>query len=365
MKATLATRDLKTALAETKRSLGNRANLPALSGVRVTVDSIDGVTLATTDLELTTWARVDTADALDDGHALVPFAALDKIARKVDGDTVTLHVNGDPDRLRIVSGDADVSLRTMPADDYPPLPQPDGVDWRDHSDHLAWFAAMVETASSDDARPVLTGVWFGDDGIVATDSYRLAWAATSSHLHRLVPSRALDAVRKSKVKTLTAAPGADNPGAGLQAAWFHGATGRLTLTWHSRTIVGKFPDYPQFWPDKTEGAVTVDRQRLRKVVDRIGSLTGTQPVVLAIDSGRLTVEGGTGETGEASESVAVETGGEPPERIAFNPRYLTGGLGMLDGDRVTVELRDEVKPAVIRDAEGGDEFGYLLMPVRV
>jgi DNA polymerase-3 subunit beta len=50
--------------------------------------------------------------------------------------------------------------------------------------------------------------------------------------------------------------------------------------------------------------------------------------------------------------------------VAFNPEYLLDGIEVTLGDEVVVTTLDALKPAVIRSTEG-DEFLYLLMPVRV
>jgi DNA polymerase III sliding clamp (beta) subunit (PCNA family) len=34
-------------------------------------------------------------------------------------------------------------------------------------------------------------------------------------------------------------------------------------------------------------------------------------------------------------------------------------------DRVRIEFRDGLKPAVLRGEDGGEEFTYLVMPVRL
>ena len=48
---------------------------------------------------------------------------------------------------------------------------------------------------------------------------------------------------------------------------------------------------------------------------------------------------------------------------AFNPQYLSDGLTVAVGDRVRVEVRDGLKPALVKgEAEG---FLYLVMPVRL
>jgi DNA polymerase III subunit beta len=48
---------------------------------------------------------------------------------------------------------------------------------------------------------------------------------------------------------------------------------------------------------------------------------------------------------------------------AFNPAYLIDGLTGVVGERVQVEVRDGLKPGLVRGE--GDGFVYLVMPVRL
>jgi len=48
---------------------------------------------------------------------------------------------------------------------------------------------------------------------------------------------------------------------------------------------------------------------------------------------------------------------------AFNPQYLADGLGACHGESVRLDVRDGLKPGVVRG--DGDEFTYLVMPVRL
>ena len=50
--------------------------------------------------------------------------------------------------------------------------------------------------------------------------------------------------------------------------------------------------------------------------------------------------------------------------IAFNVRYLADGIAAVDGEQVTLDVTDPVKPGML-SAAGDDSFRYLLMPVRV
>jgi DNA polymerase-3 subunit beta len=74
----------------------------------------------------------------------------------------------------------------------------------------------------------------------------------------------------------------------------------------------------------------------------------------------------------------VDFSGEPLT-IAFNPTYLTDGLGSLHSERVTFGFTTPSRPAVLRPAGEDDgnagatgpfpaaqtDYVYLLMPVRL
>jgi DNA polymerase III subunit beta len=71
--------------------------------------------------------------------------------------------------------------------------------------------------------------------------------------------------------------------------------------------------------------------------------------------------------GDAAEALPAEIDGEGLT-IAFNPGFLLAGLEATGTERIRIELRDGLKPAVLRPhADDGqvDDLTYLLMPMRV
>jgi DNA polymerase III subunit beta len=238
-------------------------------------------------------------------------------------------------------------------------------------------AQVARAASADDARPVLTGVSLeaGTDSLTAaaTDSYRLAvrtvpWEQ-GADLTVLVPRRALDEARRSaeqlggEVRLM------------LEPSQVTFAFGDRRIT--TRLIEGMFPDFRQLIPAGHDRRLVVDRMELAEVVRRVSVVgetnTTATPVTLHLTEDTVRVTAGSGEVGEAEESLAGRLEGEPLT-IAFNPRYLADGLDAVGGEQVALEFRDELKPAVLRpspdnagdgeDVAAGD-FLYLLMPVRV
>jgi len=77
-------------------------------------------------------------------------------------------------------------------------------------------------------------------------------------------------------------------------------------------------------------------------------------------------------------NLAVDFSGDPLT-IAFNPTYLTDGLGSLHSERVTFGFTTPSRPAVLRPSGEDDgsvgasgpfpaaqtDYVYLLMPVRL
>lgn len=363
------------AVAWVLRTVGQRATLPALSGVRLEVRD-DRLVLASTDLDITSELSI-AVQAEDDGVALVPGRLLGDVVRNLPQAAVSAEAQGD-DRLNLVCGRAHFTLRTMPVDEFPELSRP-GPEPAVAVVKAAEFAYTVQqvarAASAEDARPVLTGVSLeaasGTLTAAATDSYRLAVRTVpwdqGAETTVLVPRRALEEARRS----------AEHLGSEvrlvLEPAQVTFEFGDRRLT--TNLLEGKFPDYRQLIPSGYDRRLEVDRAELMEVVRRVAVVgeanTTSTPVTLDLSADTVKVTAGSGEVGEAEESLPGEFEGEP-FAIAFNPRYLSDGLDALGTERAVLEFRDEVKPAVLRPVPSGDgdgdaegEFLYLLMPVRL
>ncbi len=91
-------------------------------------------------------------------------------------------------------------------------------------------------------------------------------------------------------------------------------------------------------------------------------------VQLAFSEGVLTLDAGSGDEAQASESVEAEIdGGEIT--TGFNPQFLLDGLTAIDEDVVELSFTQASKPVVISGSvpAGGEDpgFRYLLMPRRL
>jgi DNA polymerase-3 subunit beta len=370
---------LVDALTTSGRAVAARgAALPVLSGVRLQVDG-NLLRLAGTDLDLTIQSEVGVAGTAD-GVVVAPGRLVTDIVRALEPGAVTL--DADDDELRIASGRSQFAVRTHPAADFPRLPVATGDAVTLPADGLAdALRQVVRAASSEDSRPILTGVLMAAEGsglrLVATDSYRLAVrdlpgvGILREGQKVLVPSRALAELQRLLGSSAgsTMAEGSDGAKVGPAVTLRlgdHDATfesGAVRLT--TRLIEGEFPNYRQLIPSNYPNRLRVAKEPMLDAVRRVKLLVRdpTTPVRIALRADGIELTVITQDWGQATEDVDAKYEGAEMT-VAFNPNYLIDGIEAIASDEVQLETLDALKPATLRPTEGSD-YLYLLMPVRV
>ncbi len=96
---------------------------------------------------------------------------------------------------------------------------------------------------------------------------------------------------------------------------------------------------------------------------RVGLLArDTTPVRMEFNALGVKLSSSSPDLGQAVETVEARYEGEDLT-VAFNPQYLADGLTAATGETVRLDVRDGLKPGVVHGE--GDEFTYLVMPVRL
>ena len=70
------------------------------------------------------------------------------------------------------------------------------------------------------------------------------------------------------------------------------------------------------------------------------------------------------DNGEAKDICPVKGDGRELE-IGFNNRYLMDALRYAPADKVHMQLNTGISPCIITPVDGGDEFLYMVLPVRL
>lgn len=352
---------LSEALQIVQRGVSSRPGIPALTGVLI--DASEGrLTLTTTDLEVSARLSIEV-QVQEEGLALIPARLLADTVKSLSDAPVEFEADQGQARIRCAAYEG--SLRLLPAEDFPSLQEPAGTRVVVDAPRFAEAVGQVARAASrDEARPVLTGVLVevSREGVtlVATDSYRLAVremvATAGGEAKAIVPERAMSeagraaaGIEKGELELFV-----DESQVTVQV-------GQLRLT--SRLIEGEFPNYRQLLPEAYESRLTVSRQQLVDAVRRVGLLArDTSPVRLEFNALGVKLSSSSPDLGQAVEAVEAAYEGEEIT-AAFNPTYLADGLAAATGETVRLEVRDGLKPGIVRGES--NEFTYLVMPIRL
>lgn len=291
--------------------------------------------------------------------------------------------------MSLTCGSARFSLPTLAVEDYPALPALPEETGVIASDLFAEAIGQVAVAAGrDDTLPMLTGIRVEISGesvvLAATDRFRLAvreltWVTTAGDVEAavLVPA-----------KTLAEAAKAGTDGNQVHLALGSGASvgkdgllgirseGKRSTT---RLLDAEFPKFRQLLPAEHTAVATIGVAELTEAIKRVALVAdrGAQ-IRMEFSDDTLKLSAGADDVGRAEEDLPVDFAGEPLT-IAFNPTYLTDGLGSLHSERVTFGFTTPSRPAVLRPAgeddgaNGGSgpfpaaktDYVYLLMPVRL
>ena len=363
LKIVCSREDLVSRLGVVSRAVSTRATVQILGGILVRAEA-DGVELAATDMELSLRSSLEaTVDG--SGSAVVPGRLLNDLARLLPEGEVTIEQSPEEALVRITCGTASYSVHTYSAEDFPRLPDVE-VTARSSVDRgalLDTIARVSRAASRDESRPVLTGILVrfesGKLVMAATDSYRMAVketpvAAGPADLEAIIPARAL-------LELARIAQSADEIELGvLENQVVFGVDGVWLTT---RRIEGQFPNYKQLIPDTFEYELALPRAELLDVVRRTAVMAQrNSPLRLRFSEGELTVSAQTQDVGRSQESLPVAFSGEPLE-IGFNADFLREGVESVEGDDLYLRLISPLRPGLMKGS--GDDFSYLIMPIRL
>ena len=83
------------------------------------------------------------------------------------------------------------------------------------------------------------------------------------------------------------------------------------------------------------------------------------------DGDKITITAESGNVGNAYEEIEVaREGADTPVEIAFNAKYLTDVLGVLESEGFNLELTEALRPGVVKPS-GNDSYLCVLMPMQV
>ena len=222
--------------------------------------------------------------------------------------------------------------------------------------------------STDESRPVLTGVNFKINGDIfegsATDSYRLA--KKEIRLGKTVDENYNIIIPGKNVIEFTRILDVDNENIKIHIFNNKVLFEDGDLLFQSRLINGNYPNTSKLIPEESILKITANLSELRNVIEQASILTSDKEkniVSLNTDGNLLTVKSVSNEKGKAEMKMSVEKNNDENISIAFSAKYMIDALNALSTDKVELSFEGEIKPIVLKNTKD-DSLVELVVPIR-
>ncbi len=384
MRVSVLQENLARGLSIVTRAVSPRSTLPVLANVLVATDE-GRLRLSATNLELgiTCWIG---AKIQEEGSTTVPARTFsDLVATLPGGNQVEMSLTVRTQTLNVHCGASNTDLKCIDAQEFPPMPVSDVSQGLELNvmDFKEMIQQVVFAASTDDARPILTGVLVTVKGdtitLAAADGFRLSVrkarlsSPAARPLSAVIPARALSELARiasdgDKTLTMITPPG---------RAQVIFRVGDVELV--SQLIDGMFPDYEQIIPRRCDTRAVLSTSAFLKACKQaeIFAREGSHIAKLNIQPGGelkpgvVEITGQSEETGSNQNIVDANIEG-PGLLIAFNVRFLREVLDVIRTPNVALETTANNLPGVIRPVESPDnplagqgEFLHVIMPMHL
>jgi len=343
-----------------------RQTLPVLANLLVVVDS-SSVAFTGTDLEVEMVART-TADDLEPGEVTVPARKLFDICRALpDGCRIKLEQNGE--RVTVSAGRSRFTLATLPATEFPTIENIELVE-RVALPEANLKEMMDRTGfamAHQDVRYYLNGMLLDLREhvlrCVATDGHRLALAETRLETKIASPRQVI--VPRKGINELQGLFEAGDGVVELEFARNHLRVRRGDVTFTSKLIDGRFPDYEAVIPIGADKEVRLQRDDMRAALQRAAILSNEKyrGVKIEVAPNRVRIVAHNPEQEEAVEEVEARTGVSELS-VGFNVNYLLDALGAISSEEVLLCLRDGQSSCLVRKPDS-DDTRHVIMPLRL
>lgn len=375
MNVSVLQENLSRGIAIVSRAVATRSTLPVLGNILLATDG-GRLKLAATNLEIgiTHWTG---AQVNSEGAITVPARQLADYVNALPPDRVEMELNSKTQTLHLKCARYDANLKGVDASEFPLIPTigENSKILMDPDTLREMIAQAAFSAAQDDSRPVLTGILarFDKDSVTfaSADGFRLSVrnAALNSKLAApvsvIIPAKALlDVARVIGDQTDPVEIAiTDNRSQVL----FHLANTDIV----SQLVDGNFPDFNQIVPKSYTTRTVMSTQDLQSAVKAasVFARDASNIVRLNISSdnemggGKVVIAATSAETGDNVGEIDATVDGDPIE-IAFNARFLSDVLAVLNAPQVALETSTAASPGVVKPV-GRDDFTHVIMPMHI
>ena len=363
MKLQVTQENFNKALSSVARIASSRSTLPILSNILLkTVNNRLSVVATNLDIAVTHFIG---AKVSKEGSITVPARLTqDFISNLPSG---VIDIEQEDKKIHITTEMYQSVINGIGASEFPVMPKIEGGDSLKIDTKILkqGLQQTVIAASNDDARPILTGVYFntfeGKLFAVATDSYRLAEKQLMSlkkEVNLLIPATAI----QDLLRIIGDFEGETIISYDEQQVRFQ--VGDVELV--ARLIEGKYPDYRQLIPRQFATTISLPNGDLTNIA-KVSALfaresAGSITIDVSEEKQEISIHSIASQLGENDASSKAEVKGEGS--VTMNSRYLLEALHVLPAEKIRCSFNGKLDPIVVNDPAKTADYTHIIMPLK-
>ena len=324
--------------------------LPILDCFHLELNS-NNLTITTSDLEVTTIVKLEV-ESVENGTIAVPHSTLLSLLKTFNNETITLSELNNT--LTITTSSGEYQLAYDDANDYPSTPNVNEQGTEINSTDLQQSISKVLFATAnDDLRPTLSGVYFDNGFIVATDAHKLVKVESSINGNFILPKKASQQLKNLLPKDTNVT---------LQYNQTNALFSFDNITIITRLIDGKYPNYEAVIPKENPNRLSINRQEFISVLKRMEVFANKQTNQIRLDLSDFEVLVSSEDVDyrlRAKETLDAVYSGEPMA-IGVNAKFLVEMLNSLNCEEVYLDMSEPNRAILINGEEG---VLMLCMPI--
>ncbi len=362
MKLKIKKSDLASGLEKVSGIVATRTSLPILYNVLV-VAKDNALSMLATDLENRVIVELP-ADVKEPGEVTMPVKKFIEVLRDVRDEELNLETEQNTIRVNFKNGYC--VAPTLPAEDFPKFDE--------FAAKLSFkmpqieFSRMLKSVSyaalKDDSRKTLNGVFVSLKQsvlvTVATDGKRLA--LFEKQVENLMSSDGDSIITLKTAVELERLLGTEGDViAEIGENMVSFKIGNTIIT--SKLQEGTYPNYKQVIPTSFTKKAELNITSLLVPLRLVSAFASeSQPFVkFLLTENSMLLTANSPENGYGEERVEINYPGSEIG-VSFNPKFLVDPLKAMDADKVVFQFNDGYSPVML--STGGDEFSYVIMPIR-
>ncbi len=363
MKFLINKEKLHYAIQNVQRAISPRSPLPILTGILFSC-SEGLLKLSATDMEFSINCLVP-ASVSEPGSLVIPAKYISDFSKKLPDVPIEFETVGGGTLATIRYGQSELNINGYNADDFPSFQVPEGdFTFTLKAEEFRNIIKKVSYAlSTDDARPVFTGVLLEIEGLnaimVATDTFRMAmnkFKLESEHrdlINVIVPGKTIN-------ETVRVMGSCNEVKITLSSNHIMLETEDTVIK--SKLIPGRFPSYRQVIPETFSCTVNASIKEMLDAADRASLIAGERnSLILFQTRSNGVVISVRSENGWIREDIPALVEGEELD-VLFNVRYLCDVLRTCEED-ISMKLTGTYTPTLI-NSPGDSQYLSIIVPAR-